>query len=129
MEVDTSFYYVPFQGRTVVVGKTFYSLYNEEFIAFPFSMDKCDDDSIVYPLTKLFILQGLEIMRPPLPFDMQSEYLVHLGNHDFFHVKTGRIHRTIQYLCITTFQIVDREGERDDQDHIFNCSICGYKGP
>ncbi|XP_021818280.1 uncharacterized protein LOC110760341 [Prunus avium] len=43
---------------------------------------------------------------------MESEYLVHLGNRDFFHVKTGRCFDTAQYLCITTFQIVVGEGER-----------------
>ncbi|PQQ17405.1 uncharacterized protein Pyn_06737 [Prunus yedoensis var. nudiflora] len=113
VEVDTSVYHAPFQGRAVVVGKTIYSLHGKEFIAFSFRMDKGDDGSIVYSLSQLFILQGLQIVHPPLPFEMQSEYLVHLGNQDFFHVKTGRCDDTAQYLCITTFQIVVGDGERD----------------
>ncbi|PQM36652.1 uncharacterized protein Pyn_21085 [Prunus yedoensis var. nudiflora] len=113
VEVDTSVDYAPFQGRAVVVGKTIYSLQENEFIAFSFRMDKGDDNSIVYSLSQLFILQGLQIVRPPLPFEIQSEYLVHLGNQDFFHVKTGHCYGTAQYLCITTFQIVVGEGERD----------------
>ncbi|CAL9030771.1 unnamed protein product [Prunus brigantina] len=112
VEVNTSVDYPPFQGRVVVVGKTIYSLQGNEFIAFSFRMDKGDNGSIVYSLSQLFILQDLEIVRPPLPFEMESEYLVHLGNHDFFHVKTGRCFDTAQYLCITTFQIVVGEGER-----------------
>ncbi|ONI07959.1 hypothetical protein PRUPE_5G149900 [Prunus persica] len=113
MEVDTSVDYAPFQGRAVVVDKTIYSIQGNEFIALSFRMDKGDDGSIGYSLSQLFILQDLEIVRPPLPFEMKSEYLVHLGNHDFFHVKTGHCFDTAQYLCITTFQIVVGEGERD----------------
>ncbi|CAL2261043.1 unnamed protein product [Prunus armeniaca] len=89
VEVDTSVDYAPFQRRAVD-----------------------GHGSIVYSLSQLFILQDLEIVRPPLPFDMESEYLVHLGNHDFFHVKTGRCFDKAEYLCITTFQIVVGEGER-----------------
>ncbi|CAL9031544.1 unnamed protein product [Prunus brigantina] len=109
VKVDTSIHYAPFDGRAVVVGKTIYALHGEEFIAFSFKMDKDDDCDITYSLRKLFILRGLKIASPPWPFcDYQTEYLVHLGNRDFFHVKTGYcdISLGVQYLCITTFQIV-----------------------
>ncbi|XP_008244039.2 PREDICTED: uncharacterized protein LOC103342209 [Prunus mume] len=109
VKVDTSIHHAPFDGRAVVVGKTIYALHGEEFIAFSFKMDKDDDCDITYSLRKLFILRGLKIASPPWPFcDYQTEYLVHLGNRDFFHVKTGYcdISLGVQYLCITTFQIV-----------------------
>ncbi|CAL8122219.1 unnamed protein product [Prunus armeniaca] len=42
-----------------------------------------------------------------------SQYLVHLGNHDFFYVQTGKCdsHPKVQYLSITTFEIVLEEGK------------------
>lgn len=111
MEVDISVYYAPFQGRAVVVGEKIYSVHGEEFIAFGFKMYKGDDGSIVYFLSRLFVLEGLEIVRPPLPYeDYETDYLVDLGNNDFFHVKTGRTLLSVQYLCITMFRIVVGEG-------------------
>ncbi|CAL8173492.1 unnamed protein product [Prunus armeniaca] len=91
VKVHTSVYFPPFLGRAVVIGKTIYSLYGEEFIAFSFKTYKADDGSLVYYLSQQFRLQGLEIACPPLPFAMdRSEYLVHLGNLEFFHVNTRR---------------------------------------
>ncbi|KAL6274547.1 hypothetical protein ACE6H2_025239 [Prunus campanulata] len=115
VKVDTSAYCAPpFQGRAVVVGETIYALYGEsKIIAFSFSIDK--HDGIHYSLRQLFILQGLEFERPVLPwFNDRTQYLVHLGNHDFFHVQTGWCdgHLKVQYLSITTFQIVVGEGGR-----------------
>ncbi|XP_021807233.1 uncharacterized protein LOC110751110 isoform X2 [Prunus avium] len=104
----------PFQGRAVVVGKTIYALYGEaEIIAFSFKMEKGGDDDIAYSLSQLFILQCLEFARPQMPwFDDLTQYLVYLGNHDFFYVQTGWCdsHLKVQYLSITTFQIVVGEG-------------------
>ncbi|ONI18145.1 hypothetical protein PRUPE_3G199300 [Prunus persica] len=51
----------------------------------------------------------LPIASLPCPFDgLESDYFVHLGNQDFFHVKTGTNYEfyKIQYICITTFQII-----------------------
>ncbi|KAI5330108.1 hypothetical protein L3X38_029505 [Prunus dulcis] len=115
----TSASYAPFRGRAVVVGDTIYALHAlmvEEIIAFSFRMDKGDHGGIAYSLTPLFILRGLEIACPPVPFcELNTGYLVHLGNHDFFHVKTGspnsEAHPKVQYLCITTFQIVVEGGK------------------
>ncbi|KAL6279973.1 hypothetical protein ACE6H2_016854 [Prunus campanulata] len=108
VEVDISVHYAPFQGRAVVVGEIIYSVYGEEeLIAFGFKMYKGDDGSIVYFLSQLFVLEGLEIVRPPLPYeDHETKYLVDLGNNNFVHVKTGRALISVQYLCITMFQIV-----------------------
>lgn len=109
VKVHTSVYFPPFLGRAVVIGKTIYSLYGEEFIAFSFKTYKADDGSLVYYLSQQFRLQGLEIACPPLPFAMdRSEYLVHLGNLEFFHVNTGCCDADLpaQYFCITMFQIV-----------------------
>ncbi|KAI5329621.1 hypothetical protein L3X38_029018 [Prunus dulcis] len=108
VKLHTSVYFPPFLGRAVVIGKTIYSLYGEEFIAFSFKTYKADDGSLVYYLSQQFRLQGLEIARPPLPFAMdRSEYLVHLGNLEFFHVNTGCCDADLpaQYFCITMFQI------------------------
>ncbi|XP_034217310.1 uncharacterized protein LOC117628868 [Prunus dulcis] len=57
-------------------------------------------------------LNGLEIADPPLQFDeLVSDYLVHLGNQDFVHVKTATNQECdeVQHLCITKFQIVQEE--------------------
>ncbi|CAB4310594.1 unnamed protein product [Prunus armeniaca] len=111
VEVNTSTY-APFHGRAVVVGETIYALNRrseKEIMAFSFRMDKGDDGGVVYSLRKLFKLRGLKIASPPLPFHLgRTEYLVHLGNHDFCHIKSGtcKAPRHVQYLCITTFQIV-----------------------
>ncbi|XP_021810755.1 uncharacterized protein LOC110754064 [Prunus avium] len=116
VQVDTSIRYAPFHGRAVVVGKTICALHGDEFIGFSFSMDKGNDDIIAYSLRKMFVLRGLEIASPPWPFcDYKTEYLVHLGNLDFFHVKTGccDVNIEVQFLCITTFQVVVGDGGRD----------------
>lgn len=113
VKLHTSVYFPPFLGRAVVIGKTIYSLYGEEF---SFKTYKADDGSLVYYLSEQFRLQGLEIARPPLPFAMdRSEYLVHLGNLEFFHVNTGCCDADLpaQYFCITIFQIFVGEGGRD----------------
>ncbi|CAL8172056.1 unnamed protein product [Prunus armeniaca] len=117
VKVDISAYCAPpFQGRAVVVDETIYALYGDsKIIAFSFTMVKDDDNGIHYSLRQLFILQGLEFERPVLPcFNDRSQYLVHLGNHDFFHVQTGWCdgYLKVQYLSITTFQIVVGEGGR-----------------
>ncbi|BBH08317.1 hypothetical protein Prudu_020469 [Prunus dulcis] len=93
VKIDTSAYYAPpFQGRAVVVDETIYALYGEsKIIAFSFTMDKHDDNGIHYSLRQLFILQGLEFERPTGWCD---GYL------------------KVQYLSITTFQIVAGEGGR-----------------
>ncbi|CAB4309879.1 unnamed protein product [Prunus armeniaca] len=113
VEVDDSVYNAPFQGRAVVVGKTIYSLRQGEVIAFSLGLDKDDNGGVVYNLNQLFVLQGLEVADPLFAFDMcWSEYLVHLGNNDFFHVKIECGNDTVPYLRITTFQIVVGEGGR-----------------
>ncbi|PQQ20511.1 uncharacterized protein Pyn_22310 [Prunus yedoensis var. nudiflora] len=89
----------------------------EVIIAFSFRMDKGEDGGIAYSLNPQFILRDLKIACPPVPFhELKTGYLVHLGNKDFFHVKTGSPNGEacpmIQYLCITTFQIVVGEGGR-----------------
>ncbi|PQM40809.1 uncharacterized protein Pyn_12262 [Prunus yedoensis var. nudiflora] len=113
VEVDDSVYNAPFQGRAVVVGKTIYSLRRGEVIAFSLGLDKDDNGGVVYNLNQLFVLQGLEVANPLFAFDMcWSEYLIHLGNNDFFHVKTECGNDTAPYLRITTFQIVVGEGGR-----------------
>ncbi|PQM41808.1 uncharacterized protein Pyn_09340 [Prunus yedoensis var. nudiflora] len=117
VKLDTSVYCAPpFQGRVVVVGDTIYALYGEAKIrAFSFSMGKGDYGGIAYSLSQLFISQGLEFVRPQLPwFNDITQYLVHLGNHDFFHVQTGWCDSRlkVQYLTITTVQIVVGEGGR-----------------
>ncbi|CAB4281237.1 unnamed protein product [Prunus armeniaca] len=116
VQVETSIRYAPFHGRAVVVGKTICALHGDEFIGFSFSMDKGNDDIIAYSLRKIFALRGLEIASPPWPFcDYKTEYLVHLGNLDFFHMKTGccDVNIEVQFLCITTFQVVVGDGGRD----------------
>lgn len=113
VEVDDFVYNAPFQGRGVVVGKTIYSLRQGEVIAFSLGLDKDDNGGVVCNLNQLFIFQGLEVTNQPFAFDMcWSEYLVHLGNNDFFHVKTECCNEMAPYLRITTFQIVVGEGGR-----------------
>ncbi|KAL6281294.1 hypothetical protein ACE6H2_018175 [Prunus campanulata] len=117
VEVDTHDY-TPFRGRAVVVGETIYAMNLfgvNEIIAFSLKMNKCDNGSIAYSLIKLCKLDGLKIASPPCPFDeLENDYLVHLGNHDFFHVTTGNNFEfyKVQHLCITTFQIFVREDGR-----------------
>ncbi|KAL6281346.1 hypothetical protein ACE6H2_018227 [Prunus campanulata] len=116
----TSASYAPFRGMAVVVGDTIYAVHAlmvEQIIAFSFKMDKGEHGHITYSLSPLFILRGLEIACPPVPLcELKTGYLVHLSNHDFFHVMTGspnsEAHPEVQYLCITTFQIVVGEGGR-----------------
>ncbi|XP_021818305.1 uncharacterized protein LOC110760362 isoform X2 [Prunus avium] len=111
VEIDISVCCAPFKGRAVVVGERIYSVHGEELIAFGFKMYKGDDGSLVYFLSQLFVLEGLEIAHPPLPYGgkYKTEYLVHLGNSEFFYVKTRRTLLSVQYLCITTFRIVVEE--------------------
>ncbi|PQM36649.1 uncharacterized protein Pyn_21082 [Prunus yedoensis var. nudiflora] len=112
VEIDISVCCAPFQGRAVVVGERIYSVHGEEFIAFSFKMYKGDDGSLVYFLSQLFVLEGPEIAHPPLPYggEYKTDYLVHLGDSEFFYVKTSRTLLSVQYLCITTFRIVVEEG-------------------
>ncbi|KAL6280964.1 hypothetical protein ACE6H2_017845 [Prunus campanulata] len=136
VKLHTSVYFPPFLGRAVVIGKTIYSLHWEEFIAFSFKTYKADDGSLVYYLSQQFRLQGLEIARPPLRFAWdRSEYLVHLGNLEFFHVNTGCCDADLpaQYFCITMFQIVVGEGgtnmlktihSADVEDSGLNLALC-----
>ncbi|KAL6281295.1 hypothetical protein ACE6H2_018176 [Prunus campanulata] len=117
VEVDTHDY-TPFRGRAVVAGETIYAMILfevDEIIAFSLKMNKRYDDSNAYSLIKLCKLDGLKIVSPPYPFDgLENDYLVHLGNHNFFHVTTGYNFKfyKVQHLCITTFQIFVREDER-----------------
>ncbi|ONI08718.1 hypothetical protein PRUPE_5G196800, partial [Prunus persica] len=116
----TSASYASFRGRAVAVGDTIYALHalmEEVIIAFSFRMDKGEDGGITYSLNPQFILRGLKIARPPVPFrELKTGYLVHLGNKDFFHVRTGspdgEACPMVQYLSITTFQIIVGEGGR-----------------
>ncbi|XP_008237716.1 PREDICTED: uncharacterized protein LOC103336452 isoform X3 [Prunus mume] len=114
VKVD-SYAYAPFRGRAVVVGEYIYALHvfeKDEIIGFSLRMDKDEDGGVAYSLSNVLRLRGLEIANPPLPFyEYKSDYLIHLGNQDLLHVKTGSIeeHRDVQHLCITTFQIVVRE--------------------
>ncbi|BBH03932.1 hypothetical protein Prudu_014934, partial [Prunus dulcis] len=104
----------PFQGRAVVVGETIYALNRlkeDEIIAYSLRRKVVDDGDIAYSLVRQFKLNGLDIADPPLQFDGPvTDYLVHLGNQDFVHVKTGTNEECdegeVQHLCVTTFQIV-----------------------
>ncbi|KAL6279866.1 hypothetical protein ACE6H2_016747 [Prunus campanulata] len=102
----------PFQGRAVVVGETIYALNHfrtDEITAYSLRRKVVDDSDIAYSLVQQFKLNGLDIADPPLPFyRLMTDYLVHLGNQDFVHVKTGTYEECdeVQHLCITTFQIV-----------------------
>ncbi|XP_021832536.1 uncharacterized protein LOC110772413 [Prunus avium] len=115
VEVDTAVNYAIFIGRAVVVGTTIYALCGNCVRALSLSMQKGDDGGIAYSLRQLFILEDLEIARPPLPFEVHGDdYFVHLGKRDFCHVKTGyNAGLMVQYICITTFQIVVGEAGRD----------------
>ncbi|XP_008239855.1 PREDICTED: uncharacterized protein LOC103338432 [Prunus mume] len=112
VKVDT---YTHFRGRAVVVGDTIYALNHfsvAEIIAYSLRRKVDDDGDITYSLVQLSKLNGLEIADPPLQFDeLVSDYLVHLGNQDFVHVKTATNEECdeVQHLCITTFQIVQEE--------------------
>ncbi|CAB4280972.1 unnamed protein product [Prunus armeniaca] len=108
---------IPFRGRAMIVGKTIYALHmfqTEAIIAYSLEMKEDDDGDIAYSLVQLCKLNGLEIADPPLEFDeLVTDYLVHLGNQDFVHVKTATNEECddVQHLCITTCQIV-QEGRR-----------------
>ncbi|CAL9006944.1 unnamed protein product [Prunus brigantina] len=116
VKIDTSAHCAPpFEGRAVVVDETIYALSGDAKIkAFSFMGEKSDVNGISYSLRQLFIVQGLDIVHPPLPWlNDRTQYLVHLGNHDFFYVQTGKCdsHPKVQYLSITTFEIVLEEGK------------------
>ncbi|CAL9031131.1 unnamed protein product [Prunus brigantina] len=114
---------IPFQGRGVVVGKTIYALSSMGIMAFTVKMDEGDEGCTACSLSKPLILPGLEIIDWPFKYGL-TEYLVHLGNHDFCHVRTGEQKNCTdrQYICITMFQIVVGEGG----SHIktLNSTIC-----
>ncbi|XP_016649758.1 PREDICTED: uncharacterized protein LOC107881154 [Prunus mume] len=115
VKIDTSAHCAPlFEGRVMVVNETIYALYGDAKIkAFSFIGEQCDVNGISYSLRQLFVVQGLDIARPLLPwFNEMTHYLVHLGNHDFFYVQTGKCdsHPKVQYLSITTFEIVLGKG-------------------
>ncbi|CAB4280853.1 unnamed protein product [Prunus armeniaca] len=114
---------IPFQGRGVVVGKTIYALSSMGIMAFTVKMDEGDEGCTACSLSKPLILPGLEIIDWPFKYGL-TEYLVHLGNHDFCHVQTGEQKNCTdrQYICITMFQIVVGEGG----SHIktLNSTIC-----
>ncbi|XP_016652711.1 PREDICTED: uncharacterized protein LOC107882024 [Prunus mume] len=86
--------YIPFRGRAVVVGETIYALNMlevDEIIAYSLERKVNDDGDIAYSLVQLYRLNGLEIADPPLQFgEFVTDYLVHLGNQDLVHVKTGK---------------------------------------
>ncbi|KAL6281180.1 hypothetical protein ACE6H2_018061 [Prunus campanulata] len=112
VKIDTGF--VPFRGRAVVVGKTIYALsqYETNILAFSFFL-KMDEGDFECSLSAPLRLQGLEVRGGPFTCgDKQTEYLVHLGNQDFCHIRTAQNDAIYcrQYLCITTFQIVVGEG-------------------
>ncbi|KAL6290103.1 hypothetical protein ACE6H2_007613 [Prunus campanulata] len=116
VKIDTSAHCSPpFEGRAVVVDENIYALYGDAKIrAFSFMGEKSDVNGISYSLRQLFIVQGLDIARPLLPWlNDRTQYLVHLGNQDFFYVQTGRCdsHPKVQYLSITTFEIVLEGGK------------------
>ncbi|KAL6281184.1 hypothetical protein ACE6H2_018065 [Prunus campanulata] len=115
--------YVPFRGRGVVVGKTIYALSSKEIMAFTVKMDEDDEGHIACSLSKPLILPGLEIIDWPFKYGL-TEYLVHLGNHDFCHVWTGEQKNCTnrQYICITMFQIV--VGEGGSRIKTLNSTIC-----
>ncbi|XP_021826141.1 uncharacterized protein LOC110767025 [Prunus avium] len=115
VKIDTSAHGAPlFEGRAMVVNETIYALYGDAKIkAFSFIGEPCDVNGISYSLRQLFIVQGLDIARPLLPWlNEMTHYLVHLRNHDFFYVQTGWCdsHPKVQYLSITTFEIVLGKG-------------------
>lgn len=106
----------PFQERAVVVGKSIYALSvleEEEIVAFSFDVVESDGGDIEYLLIKQFVLHGLQIEQPPFAFSLaKKQFLIHLGNQDFFHVKSGPCESNVQvqYVCITMFQIVVQGG-------------------
>ncbi|BBN67812.1 hypothetical protein Prudu_193S000200, partial [Prunus dulcis] len=88
-----------------------FTMWEDEIIAYSLRRKVVDDGDIAYSLVRQFKLNGLDIADPPLQFDGPvTDYLVHLGNQDFVHVKTGTNEECdegeVQHLCITTFQIV-----------------------
>ncbi|ONI08465.1 hypothetical protein PRUPE_5G179400 [Prunus persica] len=109
VKIDT-YAFVPFRGRAVVVGKTIYALsqYGTNILAFSFFL-KMDEGDFACSLNAPLRLQGLEVRGGPFTCGAkQTEYLVHLGNNDFCHIRTAQNDEIDcrQYLCITTFQIV-----------------------
>ncbi|CAL9028337.1 unnamed protein product [Prunus brigantina] len=106
----------PFQERAVVIGKSIYAISmprEEEIVAFCFDMVEGDGGDIEYSLIKQFVLRGLQIEQPPFAFSFtMKQFLIHLGNQDFFHVKIGTCESNVQvqYVCITMFQIVVQGG-------------------
>ncbi|CAL8155143.1 unnamed protein product [Prunus armeniaca] len=102
----------PFQERAVVVDKSIYAIsmpQEEEIVAFSFEMVESDGGDIEYSLIKQFVLCGMQIEQPPFAFcRVKKQFLIHLGNQDFFHVKIGPCDSNgqVQYVCITMFQIV-----------------------
>ncbi|BBN69072.1 hypothetical protein Prudu_730S000300, partial [Prunus dulcis] len=82
-----------------------FTTFTEAIIAYSLEMKEDDDGDIAYSLVQLCKLNGLEIADPPLQFDeLVTDYLVHLGNQDFVHVKTASNEECddVQHLCITT---------------------------
>ncbi|CAB4309334.1 unnamed protein product [Prunus armeniaca] len=83
----------PFQERAVVVDKSIYVIsmpQEEEIVAFSFEMVESDGGDIEYSLIKQFVLCGMQIEQPPFAFcRVKKQFLIHLGNQDFFHVKIG----------------------------------------
>ncbi|CAB4309333.1 unnamed protein product [Prunus armeniaca] len=83
----------PFQERAVVVDKSIYVIsmpQEEEIVAFSFEMIESDGGDIEYSLIKQFVLCGMQIEQPPFAFcRVKKQFLIHLGNQDFFHVKIG----------------------------------------
>ncbi|BBN68890.1 hypothetical protein Prudu_626S000300, partial [Prunus dulcis] len=72
------------------IGKEWKLALTEAIIAYSLEMKEDDDGDIAYSLVQLCKLNGLEIADPPLQFDeLVTDYLVHLGNQDFVHVKTA----------------------------------------
>ncbi|XP_016651351.1 PREDICTED: uncharacterized protein LOC103336655 isoform X2 [Prunus mume] len=106
----------PFQERAVVVGKSIYAINmprEEEIVAFSFDMVEGDGGDIEYSLIKQFVLHGLQIEQPPFEFCLaRKQFLIHLGNQDFFHIKISPCESIVwvQYVCITMFQIVVQGG-------------------
>ncbi|CAB4280971.1 unnamed protein product [Prunus armeniaca] len=107
----------PFRGRAVIVGKIIYALHMFQvgaIIAYSLEIKEDDEGGVDYSLVQLYELNGLDIADPPSQFDgLVTDYLVHLGNQDFVHFKTGTNEECdkVQDLCITSFQIV-QEGRR-----------------
>ncbi|PQQ09479.1 uncharacterized protein Pyn_28674 [Prunus yedoensis var. nudiflora] len=91
-------------------------------MAFTVKMDEDDEGHIACSLSKPLILPGLEIIDWPFKYGL-TEYLVHLGNHDFCHVWTGE-QKNILIVSIFVSPCFKFVGEGESHIKTLNSTIC-----